>query len=317
MYRKKREAETAPLRVAWDAASLYLPLCDLRLHCLFCDEFWLSRRFNGCLLFVSWQSGRSHIKLLGIDGNFGRLPCLPCLACFGSDLFGVFHAGLKFAPSLDGGVRYLGGEQAHSTNGIIVGRNRIIHLIGIAVCIGEGNDGDFQATRLQNGGALFARIDDKEGGGQPLHVFDAAQQTLQACDIVLKALHLFLGQPLEFATVAAGLKLAQVTNTRLDRLEVSQHAAQPALVDVVHAATFRLFGYGLLGLLLRTNEENALTVGSELLDEIVGFIEARDRLLKIDDMNAVAVHEDEGCHLRIPASGLMPKVDTGLKKLFH
>ena len=41
------------------------------------------------------------------------------------------------------------------------------------------------------------------------------------------------------------------------------------------------------------------------------------RLLEIDDVDAVALTEDEPLHLRVPAPGLVPEVDTGLEHLLH
>ena len=102
-----------------------------------------------------------------------------------------------------------------------------------------------------------------------------------------------------------------------DGLEVGEHAAQPALVDVRHAA---LLGVGLdrvLGLLLRADEQDGAAVGDEVADERVGGLDPRQRLLQVDDVDAVALAEDEALHLRVPAPGLVPEVDTGLQQLLH
>jgi hypothetical protein len=34
-------------------------------------------------------------------------------------------------------------------------------------------------------------------------------------------------------------------------------------------------------------------------------------------MDAIAIHKDEWSHLGVPATGLMPKVNAGFKKLLH
>src|SRR5205814_2950736 len=41
------------------------------------------------------------------------------------------------------------------------------------------------------------------------------------------------------------------------------------------------------------------------------------RLLKVDDVDPVPLHEDEALHLRVPAAGLMSEVDSGLEELLH
>ena len=99
--------------------------------------------------------------------------------------------------------------------------------------------------------------------------------------------------------------------------EVGEHAAEPALVHVGHADTRRLFGDGLLGLLLGADEHHGATVGDGLLDELVRLVDVGQRLLQVDDVDAVAVGEDEPLHLGIPATGLMPEVGAAVQQLFH
>ena len=47
------------------------------------------------------------------------------------------------------------------------------------------------------------------------------------------------------------------------------------------------------------------------------MIQQTDRLLKINDMNAVTFSEDLRLHARIPLVGAMPKMDAALKQGFH
>jgi len=89
------------------------------------------------------------------------------------------------------------------------------------------------------------------------------------------------------------------------------------LIDVVHAAAFGFFGYRLLSLLLSTDKENSATIGGKLLNELVGLIEACDRLLQVNDMDAIAIHKDEWLHFGVPATGLVPEVYAGLQQLLH
>ena len=102
-----------------------------------------------------------------------------------------------------------------------------------------------------------------------------------------------------------------------DRVEVGEHATEPAVVDVGHADARRLLGDGLLGLLLRADEEDGAAVGDRLLDELVGVVDVRQRLLQVDDVDAVALGHDEALHLRVPATGLVPEVDAALEELAH
>src|SRR6202012_5407277 len=54
-----------------------------------------------------------------------------------------------------------------------------------------------------------------------------------------------------------------------------------------------------------------------LFDELVCLVDEGQRLLQIDDVDAVAVGEDEPLHLGVPATGLMPEVCAAVKQLLH
>src|SRR5262249_37737750 len=72
-----------------------------------------------------------------------------------------------------------------------------------------------------------------------------------------------------------------------------------------------------LRLLLGTHKHDAPAAVGEVAHEGHRLVELADGLLEIDDMDAVALREDEGAHARIPAPGLMPKVDAGLQQQLH
>ena len=100
-------------------------------------------------------------------------------------------------------------------------------------------------------------------------------------------------------------------------LEVGEHAAEPTLVDVGHADALGLLGDGLLGLLLGADEEHVAAGGDGALDEGVAAVDVGQRLLQVDDVDAVALGHDESLHLRVPTTGLVPEVDAALEQLAH
>src|SRR5690606_16374621 len=102
-----------------------------------------------------------------------------------------------------------------------------------------------------------------------------------------------------------------------DRLEVGEHPAEPALVDVRHADLLGIALDRVLSLLLGADEQDRAAVGDELADESVGRLDAAERLLEIDDVDAVALSEDEAPHLRVPTTGLVTEVDTRFQHLTH
>ena len=61
----------------------------------------------------------------------------------------------------------------------------------------------------------------------------------------------------------------------------------------------------------------AAAVGDSFFDELVRLVDVGQRLLQIDDVDAVAVGEDEPLHLGIPATGLMPEVGAAVQQLLH
>ena len=52
-------------------------------------------------------------------------------------------------------------------------------------------------------------------------------------------------------------------------------------------------------------------------DEVVGFFEAANSFLEVDDVDSIAFGEDIGFHFGIPAAGLMSEVDSAFEQLLH
>ena len=100
-------------------------------------------------------------------------------------------------------------------------------------------------------------------------------------------------------------------------LEVGEHPAEPTLVDERHVDPARLVGDGLLRLLLGADEHDRAAVRDGLAHELVGAVDVGQRLLQVDDVDAVALGEDVALHLRVPAAGLVPEVHAGLQQLLH
>jgi hypothetical protein len=65
-------------------------------------------------------------------------------------------------------------------------------------------------------------------------------------------------------------------------------------------------------LLLGTHEEHAITTQGDFTDRLLCGLEPIQRLTEVDDVDAVALGEDEGLHLRVPTPGLVAEVHSGL-----
>ena len=156
---------------------------------------------------------------------------------------------------------------------------------------------------------LLLGVHDPHGRGELAHVADTAQGALE---LVLLAAH---HEQLLLGAAGAGhvvevdlLELLHAVQAGAHGGEVSEHAAQPALVDVGHADALGLLGHGGLGLLLGSDEQDVAAASDDLLDEVVGGVDALNGLLEVDDVDAVALGEDEA---------LVPEVDTAVKELAH
>src|SRR5579872_6511226 len=164
---------------------------------------------------------------------------------------------------------------------------------------------------------LFLAVDDEEGRRQPAHGSNAAQQAVQLRHLVPEFQLLLLGTQIHLARELHSLKLVQSPQPLLNGLEVGKQPAQPALVHVELVGSNRFVTHGLLGLLLGADKEHLLTRRRKVANVLERVLQAVDGLLKVDDVNAVALREDVTAHLWVPAAGLMAEMDTRLQKLLH
>ncbi len=55
----------------------------------------------------------------------------------------------------------------------------------------------------------------------------------------------------------------------------------------------------------------------QIPQERIGDVDPVERLIEIDDVDAVALTEDKALHLRVPAPGLVTEMNSGLEQLPH
>ena len=164
---------------------------------------------------------------------------------------------------------------------------------------------------------LFHRVDHKDGIRQLVEPADPAQVALELFELTGVAQRLLLRHRVEVAGLLHGLELLHALHTGGDGLEVGEHATQPALVHIGHAARVGVDGDGSLGLLLGPNEEDGAAASNQVPDVGVGLFDPLHRLLEVDQVDAVALTEDESAHLRVPPTGLVSEVDARAQQLLH
>ena len=218
--------------------------------------------------------------------------------------------------TLQGSLRDLACHQTDPTDRIVVAGDNVVDRIGVTVGVDHGDDRYANRRGLFDSQFLFVRVNDENGTRQPIHRLDPTKDPVELVDLLFELEPLSLGQTTKITPVALGLQVGEALEPGLDRGEVGERATKPALGDVVLPRATSLFGDGLLGLLLSTNEEHLLTPCSQIGDEVVRARQTVHGLLEINDMDAVTRGKNVGPHLRVPAVGLVtevcPRLEEGL-----
>ena len=102
----------------------------------------------------------------------------------------------------------------------------------------------------------------------------------------------------------------QPADALADRGQIGQRSAEPALIDIKLSAGHRRFLDRFLRLLLAADEQNLAAAPRHFLQKIGRAMQLLHRLIEIDDVDRVALLENERLHLRIPALGLVTKMDA-------
>ena len=189
--------------------------------------------------------------------------------------------------------------------------------VRVAIGVNHGNDGQTQLVGLSDRYVLLVRVNNEDGVRQLVEATDATQVPLQLLKLTGVAQGLLFRHRLEVAGLLHCLELLHTLHPGGDRLEVGEHPAEPALVDVGHTACIGVDSHRALGLLLGAHEEDSSATGDEVPDVGVGLLDTLHRLLEIDQVDPVALTDDESPHLGVPSTGLMPEVDTGAQQLLH
>ena len=98
---------------------------------------------------------------------------------------------------------------------------------------------------------------------------------------------------------------------------IGECAAEPALAHIVGAAVDRCLAQALLSLALGADHQHFAAGHYHLVQILTGLFQISHRRAQIEDVYAVAGTVDVWFHLRIPALGLVPVMDTGIKQILH
>ena len=220
--------------------------------------------------------------------------------------------------ALGHGVGDHAGQQRDGTNGVVVTRDREGDLVRVAVGVQDRDDRDTELLRLVNGQVFLLGVNDPHQRGSLGQVADTAQGALQLFLLAAQQQQFLLGVLRTGDVVEVDLfQFLHAIDALGNGGEVGEHAAQPAVVHVGHVHAGGLLGDGFLSLLLGTHEQNGATVSHGVLDCFVGAVNEAQRLLQVNDVDAIALGEDETLHLGVPTAGLVAEVNAVVEHLAH
>ena len=182
--------------------------------------------------------------------------------------------GIDEAALLDG-VGDDAAQQIAGPDGVVVAGDHVLDDVGVAVGVDDGHDRHPELVGLGDGDVLLLRVDHEDGVGKSIHAADAAEVALELLELAAQDERFLLRHGLEVAGGQHALVLEHLLHPTADGLEVGEHAAEPALVDVGHAALVGVAGDRVLGLLLRPDEQDRPAVGDEVPHERVGRLDPR------------------------------------------
>ena len=98
---------------------------------------------------------------------------------------------------------------------------------------------------------------------------------------------------------------------------VGQHAAEPTVVDVIHAATIGFALHHFLRLTFGADKQDIATVCCCFAYNSICFVQLTQGFLQVNDVDAVALPENIPGHFGVPTAGLVTEVYAGLQQFSH
>jgi hypothetical protein len=136
---------------------------------------------------------------------------------------------------------------------------------------------------------------------------DLIQYVIPGNDDAIRAVKLLTGKMAD--ACLEGRQVAMERGEQLPSMEEREF--------LEHAAPGGLGLDRLLRLLLGAHEQDRPAAGGGALHEVEGVVQELDRLLQVDDVDAVAGSEDVLLHLGVPPAGLMAEVDARFEQLLE
>ncbi len=228
---------------------------------------------------------------------------------------GALLLGPEHAVALADDIADRAGDRRARADRVVVAGDHVVDAVGIAVGVDQPDDRDAQALRLADGDRLGLEVDDEHRVGHPLHVLDPAEVRPQLGEVGLGGHPLAGGQQLQLTLGLVALEVVQALDPQRDRLEVGQQTTEPPMVDIGHVRGLGRLLDRVAGLLLGADEEDRPAAAGDAVGEVPGAVQQLIGLQQIDDVDPVALAEDEAAHLGVPAACLVAEMHAGLQQL--
>src|SRR5262245_52088137 len=165
------------------------------------------------------------------------------------------HALVEECRALEAGVGHAPAVEHDGADRVVVARDHVVDAQRIAVGVHHRHQRKAEALGLGDGDGLAVHVDHEDDVRQPLHRHDPFQRLAVLLDLAVDPRELLLRELGDLGLVGdLGPQLLEALDRLLDGLEVGQHAAEPAVVDVVLPAALGLELHRGRGLALGADE---------------------------------------------------------------
>ena len=207
-----------------------------------------------------------------------------------------------------------GDDQFAGTDGIVVAGNHVVDQSGITVGVNQSDHRQPQAGRLAKGDLLSLEVDDEDGIRNAVHVADPAQSELELCQLGLHV-HALLGRKqVDLTGLGQLCELVKTLDPGGCDVVVGQQSGQPASGDIGHVRAGSPVLNDSRGLLLGANEQHLAAAAGQLADETPRVFEHLLGLQQVDDVDPVDLAGDVTPHVRVPTTGLVAEMNSGLQQ---
>ena len=189
--------------------------------------------------------------------------------------------------------------------------------VGIAIGVHHGYYRQLQLVGLGHRDVLFFRVEHENSIGRSGQVANAVQVALQLRQFPGDKQGLLLGHHVKLSGTAHPLEFLHLAHTLRDRLEIGQKAAQPSLVHIGHSHSLGVALHAVLGLLFGSHKQHLAAICHQIAHICVGRLDMGKSQGQVNDVDAVALPENEPLHFRIPTASLVSEMDSSIKQLTH